>query len=94
MGKTSTKHEANRNNTKQNKMKTPDYYKGSVYKYEAHEVIEDFCGDNYNIGVAMAYLMRAGKKPNNDIVNDLEKTIDHLKFEIKRQKNLKECKYF
>ena len=27
-------------------MKTPNYYKGKVYGYEAHEVIEDFAGDN------------------------------------------------
>jgi hypothetical protein len=56
---------------------------------EAHEVIEDFVGDNYNMGVAVAYLLRAGKKPDNDIVQDLKKAIDHLQFEIKRQENLK-----
>jgi|TARA_R110000751_G_scaffold33626_4_gene83648 hypothetical protein len=72
-------------------MKTPNYYKGKVYGYEAHEVIEDFAGDNYNIGVALAYLMRAGKKPDNDITKDLQKTIDHLNFEIKRQNNIKEA---
>ena len=71
-------------------MKTPNYYKGVHYKYEAHEVIEDFAGDNYNIGVALAYLMRAGKKENNSITQDLEKAIDHLKFELKRQKNIKQ----
>ncbi len=73
-------------------MKTPNYYKGKVYGYEAHEVIEDFAGDNYNIGVALAYLMRAGKKPDNDITKDLQKTIDHLNFEIKRQNNIKEAR--
>lgn len=73
-------------------MTTPDYYKGVHYKYEAHEVIEDFAGDNYNIGVCLAYLMRAGKKPDNDITQDLQKCIDHLKFELKRQKHLQEKK--
>lgn len=71
-------------------MNTPNYYKGKVYGYEAHEVIEDFAGDNYNIGVAIAYLLRAGKKPNNDITKDLQKCIDHLNFEIKRQDNIKD----
>jgi hypothetical protein len=71
-------------------MNTPNYYKGKYYKYEAHKVIEDFAGDNYNIGVALAYLMRAGKKDNNSIVQDLQKTIHHLQFELKRQKHLKE----
>lgn len=70
------------------KVNTPNYYKGVHYNYEAHEVIEDFCGDNYNIGVALAYLMRAGKKENNSITQDLKKAIDHLQFEIKRQKNI------
>jgi len=70
-------------------MNTPNYYKGKYYKYEAHKVIEDFAGDNYNIGVALAYLMRAGKKDNNSIVQDLQKTIHHLQFELKRQKHLK-----
>ena len=71
-------------------MNTPDYYKGTYYKLEAHEVIEDFCGDNYNLGVALAYLMRCGKKPNNDISKDIQKAIDHLNFELKRQEHLNE----
>lgn len=71
-------------------MNTPKYYKGKYYKYEAHEVIEDFAGDNYNIGVCLAYLMRAGKKPKNSIIQDLQKCIDHLNFEIKRQKHILE----
>lgn len=70
-------------------VKTPHYYKGKIYGFEAHEVIEDFAGDNYNIGVAIAYLLRAGKKPNNDIKKDLQKAIDHLNFELKRQNNVK-----
>jgi len=70
-------------------MNTPKYYKGLYYKYEAHEVIEDFCGDNYNLGVALAYLMRCGKKEDNDISKDIQKAIDHLNFELKRQKHLK-----
>lgn len=71
-------------------MKTPDYYQGKYYKLQAHEIIEDFSGDNYNIGVAIAYLLRAGKKPGNEISKDLQKAIDHLHFELKRQYNLNE----
>lgn len=70
------------------KKNNPEYYIGKVYGYEAHEVIEDFSGDNYNIGVAIAYLLRAGKKADNHIIDDLSKAIDHLNFEIKRQKNI------
>ena len=32
--------------------------------------------------------MRAGKKENNSIIQDLEKCINHLHFEIKRQKHI------
>ena len=71
-------------------MNTPDYYKGTYYKLEAHEVIEDFVGNNYNLGVAVAYLLRAGKKEDNDISKDIQKAIDHLNFELKRQKHLNE----
>lgn len=66
---------------------TPSYYKGIHYGYEAHQVIEDFAGDNYNIGVAIAYLLRAGKKEGNHITQDIQKAIDHLNFELKRQTN-------
>ena len=71
-------------------MNTPDYYKGTYYKLEAHEVIEDFVGNNYNLGVAVAYLLRAGKKEDNDISKDIQKAIDHLNFELKRQEHLNE----
>jgi hypothetical protein len=39
---------------------------------------------SYNIGVAAAYLFRAGRKPGNDIKDDLRKAIDHLNFELER----------
>ena len=71
-------------------MNTPDYYKGTYYKLEAHEVIEDFVGNNYNLGVAVAYLLRAGKKEDNDISKDIQKAIDHLNFELKRQEHINE----
>ena len=34
--------------------------------------------------------MRAGKKEDNDISKDIQKAIDHLNFELKRQKHLNE----
>ncbi len=39
----------------------PNYYIGKKYKIEARKVVEDFQGDNYNLGVAISYLLRAGK---------------------------------
>ena len=69
---------------------TPNYYDGKVHGYKAHKVVEDFQGDNYNLGTAITYLLRAGKKPNNPITQDIQKAIDHLEFELKRQHNAME----
>jgi len=61
---------------------TPSYYLGKYKGIEAFDVCMDFARDSYNIGVAIAYLLRAGKKPNNPMANDLLKAIDHIKKEI------------
>jgi|TARA_R110000796_G_scaffold1983_6_gene7982 spermidine/putrescine-binding protein len=63
----------------------PDYYEGKYKKIEAMDVVLDFSEDNYNIGTALTYLMRAGKKPNNPITQDIEKAIVHLQRELKHQ---------
>ena len=65
-------------------MAAPKYYIGKTHKYEASKVVEDFQGDNYNLGVAISYLLRAGKKPNNPKEQDIRKAIDHLHFELNR----------
>lgn len=68
----------------------PNYYIGKTHKYEARKVIEDFQADNYNIGTAITYLLRAGKKKyvNDDSEEskraDIQKAIDHLNFELER----------
>ena len=61
---------------------TPSYYLGKYKGIEAFDVCMDFASDSYNIGVAIAYLLRAGKKPNNPMTNDLLKAIDHINKEI------------
>jgi len=63
----------------------PDYYQGKYKNIEAMDVVLDFSEDNYNIGTALTYLMRAGKKPNNPITQDIEKAIVHLQRELKHQ---------
>jgi hypothetical protein len=65
-----------------NKKLTPHYYHGKYKGIEAFDVCMDFARDSYNIGVAIAYLLRAGKKPNNPMVNDLLKAIDHIEKEL------------
>lgn len=62
----------------------PKYYIGKKYKIEARKVIEDFQSDNYNLGTAITYLLRAGKKEGNPIEQDIRKAIDHLNFELDR----------
>ena len=68
-------------------MSKPEYYIGKHKKIEAMDVVLDFSEDNYNIGTALTYLMRAGKKPNNPITQDLEKAIVHLQRELNHQKS-------
>lgn len=63
----------------------PKYYIGKYKGIEAMDVVLDFSEDNYNIGTALTYLMRAGKKPNNPITQDLEKAIVHLQRELEHQ---------
>ena len=65
----------------------PNYYIGKKYKIEARKVIEDFQADNYNLGTAITYLLRAGKKEGNPIEQDIKKAIDHLNFELDRVKS-------
>jgi hypothetical protein len=64
---------------------TPKYYLGKYKGIEAMDVVLDFQEDNYNLGVAIAYLLRAGKKPFNPIEDDIQKAIVHLQRELKHQ---------
>ena len=69
--------------------KSPEYYFGRYKKIEAKDVVLDFQHDNYNLGTALTYIMRAGKKPNNPITQDIQKAIHHLEMELEHQlKNL------
>tara|TARA_R100000908_G_C3732604_1_gene131485 strand:- start:880 stop:1200 length:321 start_codon:yes stop_codon:yes gene_type:complete len=66
--------------------KTPDYYIGKN-NYHASEVVYGFTA-SYNVGNALTYLMRCGKKKEegmSDIakhIQDIEKAIHHLQMEI------------
>lgn len=62
----------------------PSYYIGKTYNIEARKVVEDFQADNYNLGVAITYLLRAGKKEGNPAEQDIRKAINHLHFELDR----------
>ena len=66
------------------KKEIPHYYIGKKYKIEARKVVEDFQGDSYNLGVAISYLLRCGKKEGNPAEQDIRKAINHLHFELDR----------
>ena len=51
---------------------TPKYYIGKHKRIEAFDVVLDFQADNYNLGTAITYLLRAGKKPDNPITQDIQ----------------------
>ena len=59
----------------------PHYYTGKLYGYSARNIVEDFDLD-YNIGTAVTYLLRAGKKEGNPAEQDIRKAIHHLHFEL------------
>ena len=65
-----------------NLKRTPSYYLGKYKDIEAFDVCMDFQRDSYNLGVAIAYLLRAGKKPGNPKEQDIQKAIDHLEKEL------------
>jgi len=60
----------------------PHYYIGEHKAIEAMDVVLDFQRSNYNVGTALTYLMRAGKKPGNPMKQDIIKAIVHLKREL------------
>ena len=74
------------------KEEVPNYYVGKSYKIEARKVVEDFQADNYNLGVALSYLMRAEKKEGNPMERDIRKAIHHLQFELDRIYNNSDIK--
>lgn len=58
-------------------------------KYEPRKVIADW-GLNFNLGNAIKYISRAGKK--GDKTEDLRKTIQYIEFELEEIENAsKEC---
>ena len=62
------------------KKEIPKYYKGKN-GYMAKDVIANF-DLTYNIGTAVTYLLRAGKKEGNPTEQDIRKAINHLHFEL------------
>ena len=72
--------------------RVPNYYIGNN-GYEARKVVSGF-DLSYNVGTATSYLLRAGKKKEEGMsdtdkhIEDLQKAINHLEFEIERLKEI------
>lgn len=63
---------------KNDTIKHPSHYVGGR-KFEPKDVIRDW-GLNFNLGNAVKYLARAGRK--GDLVEDLKKAQEYIQFEI------------
>ena len=62
----------------------PDHYGGEDNPYETIKVIEAW-DLNFNLGNALKYISRAGKKDAAKAVEDLRKARQYLDFEIARR---------
>lgn len=59
----------------------PSHYGGENNPYEAIKVIQAWDLD-FELGSAVKYISRAGKKPNESSLRDLRKAKQYLEFEI------------
>lgn len=69
----------------ENNINHPLHYGGSDNPYEAIKVIEAW-GLGFNLGNAIKYISRAGKKNPDKTIEDLQKAIWYLNREIVNQK--------
>jgi hypothetical protein len=66
-------------------MTDQDEFRPNYYKLPNGIECKDVVGHMpYNIGTAIAYLWRAGNKPNQATSTDLQKAVHHIQFEIDR----------
>jgi hypothetical protein len=63
----------------------PHYYIGKIYGYEARKVVEDW-NLSFNVGTAVSYLLRSSYKHDSPF-EDIQKAINHLKFELDKLNN-------
>ena len=61
-------------------MHNSDYY-GVDNPFEPIKII-DFYSLDFSLGNVIKYVLRAGRKPNEDKIKDLKKALDYLSHEI------------
>lgn len=64
----------------------PQHYGGKDNMYETIKVVNAW-GLNFNLGNAVKYISRAGRKDPTKTIEDLNKAIFYLNYEIKTLKN-------
>ena len=64
------------------KITYPKYYGGHDNPYEAIKIIEAL-DLNFHLGNVLKYIIRAGKKNNNQEIDDLKKALWYLERHIK-----------
>lgn len=72
-----------------NYLQSKDYY-GMGRAYEPRKVIRDW-GLNFNLGSAIKYIARNGRKNPEKDIEDLEKAITYLQFEIEAIREEESC---
>ena len=75
------------NSSKNQLFVRPDYYKPDS-AYEPRKVIKAW-GLDWNLGNALKYIARCGKKANNSKLIDLEKAMTYIGFEIEDDNEVK-----
>ena len=65
-----------------NPVSNPKHY--TFGKYEVIDVIDDW-GLGFNLGNAIKYIARAGKKDPTKTVEDLEKALFYIRYDITRR---------
>lgn len=61
----------------------PEHYQMNDKTYEPYKVINAWDLD-FNLGSVLKYIARAGKKPGEDVIRDLNKCKEYIDFEIEK----------
>lgn len=65
------------------KVKNPKHYEGEGGLTALDVIYAYGFGEGMALGSAIKYILRAGKKPNEDAIDDLSKAVEYLQSHIK-----------
>lgn len=70
----------------------PKHYQVGGGKHEPYKVIRDW-GLNFNLGNAVKYISRAGLKNGETAIDDLQKALQYIQFEIEALEEEAQAKF-